>query len=123
MEEALPTLTTYYEKHPPQWKRIRESRYDRCDGYIMFTVFSKWTFYGVFEVKQNEPGRWVASRCTDTLLREGQAAVFPTSEVARRVADLHERDSIFEHLALADGYSWDDPTFLTTRKVKDYIGE
>jgi hypothetical protein len=108
MEEALPTLTTYYEQHPPQWKRIRESRYDRCGGYTMCTVFSKWTFYGVFDVKQNEPGRWVASRCNDALLREGQAAVFPTSEVARHVADLHERDGVGNYPVLNDGYSWKD---------------
>ena len=43
--EALDLLTEYYVKHPPPWKRMRAGRYDRCDGYSMSTVFSKWTFY------------------------------------------------------------------------------
>ena len=116
IDEALDLLTEYYIKHPPQWKRIRAGRYDRCDGYSMSTVFSKWTFYGVFNVKQNETGQWVVSRCTDALLREGQLAVFPTSEVARHVADLHERDGISKLPAINDGYSWDDPNFLHVRQ-------
>jgi hypothetical protein len=77
----------------------------------MFTEFIKWSFYGVFTVKQQEDGRWVATRCTDTLLHNGKEAIFPTAEVARHVADLHERDG-FTEWALNDGYSWEGHPWL-----------
>ena len=108
MEEALPTLTEYHEKNWPKWKRERKGRFDKDAGYMMYTVYIKWSLYGVFEVKQQDGGRWIANRCTDALLREGRAAVFPTSEVARHVANLHERDGFGIYRALNDGYSWED---------------
>src|SRR5258705_11046178 len=54
MDEALPTLTTYYEKNWPKWKREREGRFDKDAGYMMYTVYINWSFYGVFEVKQQD---------------------------------------------------------------------
>jgi hypothetical protein len=108
MDEALPKLTDYYEKNWPQWKRLRDSRFDyNRNEYTMFTKFIKWTFYGVFTVKQEETGRWVATRCTDPLLHDGEEAIFSTAGIARQVADLHDRDGFANYPALNDGYSWD----------------
>jgi hypothetical protein len=110
IDDALPMLATYYEEHPPKWKRQRDSRFNDDDGYTMYTAFIKWTFYGVFTVKQEENGRWVATRYTKALLRNGEEATFATSEQARHVADLHERDDVANYPALDDGYSWElDP--------------
>jgi hypothetical protein len=107
IDDALPTLTTYYVEHPPQWKRTRDTRFNSSDGYTMFTAFVRWTFYGVFTVKQDETGVWVATRCTDALLLDGEQAIFSTAEIARHVVDLHERDGISNYPALDDGFSWD----------------
>ncbi len=107
IHDALPTLTTYYVENRPRWKRTRQSRHDRAAGYIMYTAFIRWTFYGVFTVKQQEDGQWVVTRCTEALLQNGRTATFTTSEVARHVADLHERDGIANYPALDDGYSWE----------------
>jgi hypothetical protein len=111
MDEALPYLTNYYVKNPPQWKRTRNARFNHREGYTMFTAFIKWTFYGVFTVKQEETGLWVATRCTDALLLDRQEAIFSTAEVAQYVVDRHERDGFSNYPALDDGYSWrDSPT-------------
>jgi len=76
----------------------------------MYTAFIKWTFYGVFIVKQEENGRWVATRYTKALLCNGEEATFATSELARHVVDLHERDDVANYPAIDDGYSWEiDP--------------
>jgi len=50
--EALPKLTDYYERNWPQWKRTREGQFDTDAGYTMYTAYIKWSFYGVFTVKQ-----------------------------------------------------------------------
>ena len=73
------------------------------------------TFYGVFTVKQKETGQWVAARCTDALLHDGEEAIFSTAEIARHVVDLHERDGISNYPALDDGFSWDDPHFKSQK--------
>ena len=103
MEEALPTLTEYYEKNWPKWKRERKGRFDKDTGYVMYTACIKWSFYGVFEVKQQDGGRWIATRCTDALLHGGEEATFATAET-----DLHERDGVGIYRVLNDGYSWED---------------
>jgi hypothetical protein len=105
--DALPKLADYYEKNWPQWKRTRGGQLDYRSGYTMFTEFIKWSFYGVFTVKQQEDGRWVAARCTEKLLRDGEQATFATAEVARFVVDRHERDGVANYPALDDGYSWE----------------
>jgi hypothetical protein len=74
----------------------------------MYTEFIKWSFYGVFTVKQQDDGLWVASRCTDALLLDGKEAIFSTAEVAKHVADLHERDGFGNFPAIDDGFSWED---------------
>jgi hypothetical protein len=107
MDEALPKLTDYYEKQWPQWRRTRDSQFDADAGYTMYTKYIKWTFYGVFTVKQEEAGKWIATRYTRRLLRDSQEATFLTAEVAKHVADLHERDGIANYPALDDGYSWE----------------
>jgi hypothetical protein len=40
MEEALPTLTSYYEKNWPKWKREGKGRFDKDAEYVMYTVSS-----------------------------------------------------------------------------------
>jgi hypothetical protein len=108
VDEALSMLATYYEEHPPQWKHLRDSRFNyNHNEYTMFTKFLKWTFYGAFTVKQEETGRWVATRYTEKLLRDGEEATFATAELARHVADLHERDGVGNYPALNDSYSWE----------------
>jgi hypothetical protein len=107
MDEALPKLADYYEKNWPQWKRTRNGRHDGDAGYTMYTEFNKWSFYGVFTVKQQEDGHWAATRCSDALLHDGEEAIFSTAEIARHVADLHERDGFANYPAINDGYSWD----------------
>ena len=47
------------------------------------------------------------ARCTDALLHDGEEATFPTAELAKYAADLHERDGFADYPALNDGYSWD----------------
>jgi hypothetical protein len=69
----------------------------------MYTAYIKWSFYGVFTVKQQEDGRWIATRCTDALLHDGKGATFATAEIARHVVDLHERDGVANY----DSYSWE----------------
>jgi hypothetical protein len=112
MEEALPTLTDYYEKNWPQWKRTREGQFERDAGYTLYTAYIKWSFYGVFTAKRQEDRQWVATRCTDALLHDGKEATFPSAEVARHAVDLHERDGVAHFPALDDGYTW-EPRRLT----------
>lgn len=107
IDEALLKLTDYYEKNWPQWKRMRDGQFDGDAGYAMYTKYLKWTFYGVFTVKQQDDGLWVASRCTDALLLDGKEAFFSTAELAKYVADLHERDGFGNFPAIDDGFSWD----------------
>jgi hypothetical protein len=108
VDEAISALTAYYEKNPPRWKRWRHARREHRAGYAMHTEFIKLSFYGVFTVNQQEDGQWMVTRCTDELLHNGQTAAFATAELARHVADLHERDGIADFPALNDGFSWDD---------------
>ena len=112
--DASPALTTYYDEHPPRWKRTRNGRHDGNAGYTMYTEFIKWSFYGVFTVKQQDDGLWVASRCTDALLLDGKEAIFSTAEVAKYVADLHERDGFGNFPAIDDGFSWDGRPWIVT---------
>jgi len=106
VEEALPKLEYYYLKHRPKWVRRRDGQFGGDAGYVMCTVYSKWSFYGVFEVKQQEDGQWVATRSTEQLLHEGEEATFPTAELARYVVDRHEYDGVTDYPTLDDGYSW-----------------
>ena len=112
VDEALPKLTDYYERNWPQWKRTRKGQHDGDAGYTMYTEFIKWSFYGLFTVKQQGDGLWVATRCTDALLHDGEEATLPTAEVAKYVADLHERDGFANFPALHDGYSWDGSPWI-----------
>ena len=58
-------------------------------------------------VNQRDDGPWIVTRCEDVLLHRGKKATFETPELARYVADLHERDGFGNFPALDDGYSWD----------------
>jgi hypothetical protein len=111
--DALPALTTYYDENPPRWKRTRDSQFDWVAGYTMYTAFVKWSFYGFFRAKQREDGKWIVTRYSDApLLYKGDLAAFPTAELAKHVADLHERDGFVDFLAINDGYFWDGRPFL-----------
>jgi hypothetical protein len=112
MNEALPMVTDYYERNRPQWQCMRDGQYHPGTGYTMYTEYRKWSAYGVFRVKQQDDGLWVATRTSKALLREGEVASFSTAEVARHVVDLHERDGFGNFPAIYDGYSWDGPPFL-----------
>jgi hypothetical protein len=114
MDEALPLLSEYYEKNWPQWERTRKGRHDGDAGYTMYTEFVRWSPYGVFTVKQQEDGLWVAARCNDALLRDGEQATFPTAEVARYVADQHEGDGFANYLVIDDGFTWDGRPWIVT---------
>jgi hypothetical protein len=114
IDDALPALTTYHDENPARWKRTREGQFDRGAGYTMYTAYIKWSFYGVFTVKQQEDGRWIATRCTDALLHDGKEATFPTAEIARHVADLHERDGVANFPALDDGFSWEGRPWIVS---------
>jgi hypothetical protein len=109
--DALPALTTYYDENPPRWKRMRDSQFHGDAGYTIYTKYIKLTLYGVFTVKEAETGKWIVTRYTDALLHKGDQATFPTAELARHVADLHERDG-FGSFLINDGYSWDGRPFL-----------
>jgi hypothetical protein len=112
MDDALPKLAEYYERHWPQWKRIRDAQYHGNAGYSMCTQYWKWSVYGVFRGRQQDDGRWVATRCCDALLLGGKEAFFSTAELARHVVDLHERDGFGNFPAINDGFSWDGRPFL-----------
>ena len=94
IRDALPALTAHYDENPPRWKRTREGQFDKNAGYTMYTSYVKWSLYGVFTVKQQEGGLWLATRYTKSLLRDDQEATFPTAEVAKYVVDRHERDEV-----------------------------
>jgi hypothetical protein len=106
-DEALEIITDYYKKHWPQWKQIRDSRYDRDEGYTLYTAYIKWSFYGVFRVEQQEDGRWVATRCREKLLRHGKEAGFAKAEIARYTVDLHEYDGTPGYPTGHDGFAWE----------------
>jgi hypothetical protein len=123
MKEALPRLTDYYEKNWPQWKRTRNARHHEDGRYSMYTVFVKWSPYGVFNVTQQEDGRWIATRCLDALLHDGEQATFQTAEIARHVADLHEHDGFANYPALRDGYIWDGNPWIVHWAYAEQTGD
>jgi hypothetical protein len=116
MDEALPLLSDYYEKNWPQWKRTRNARHHEDGRYTMYTEFIKWSPYGAFNVKQQEDGLWVATRCSDALLHNGEEAFFSTAEIAKYVVDLHEHDGFANYPAIDDGYSWDGRPLIVNHR-------
>jgi hypothetical protein len=97
VDEAVPTLAAYYEKNPPQWKGGAKAR-----RYI------KWTFHGVLTVERQGSREWTAELSGDILVRDGEEAIFATSDEAKRVADTHMRDGFGNSGPVHDGFSWDD---------------
>jgi hypothetical protein len=106
IDEALPLLIDYYEKHWPKWKRRRNARHHEDGRYSMYTEYSKWSPYGVFNVTQHA-GLWIATRCRDALLLDGKEAFFSTAELAKHAVDLHEWDGFGSYPAIDDGFTWD----------------
>jgi hypothetical protein len=96
IDDAIPALLTYYEKHPPKWDR--ESA----------TVFTKLSQFGLVQVELGQSG-WSAYRYHDdyyhSLLRDGKPAIFATAEDARRAADARVRDN-YPNSETDDGLSW-----------------
>ena len=95
VDDAIPALLHYYEKHPPRWE---------ADGK---TAYCKSTQFGDLRVEQDHLGRWLASRNDGYhLLRDGTPALFPTAEVAKRTADAHLADNCPNSVPVSDGFSW-----------------
>ena len=95
LDDAIPALVAYYEKNPPQWERECATRY------------SKLTQFGPLRVEQDQPGQWVAYRNYDyPLLRNGQPAIFATSEEAQRAADAHAPDGYPNSETIYDGFAF-----------------
>jgi hypothetical protein len=107
IDEAIPTLTAYYEAHPPRWKRTRVTRYTSTYEYVN-RAYDKWTFYGVLSVERKEPGRWVAYRGMDPLVNNEGVAIFATPEEAQRAVDLHMCDGFRNSQPINDGLYWKD---------------
>lgn len=97
IDEAIPALLTYYEKHP-RWEHLKATEY------------TKLTPFGLLLVEQNQFGSWSAYRyytdCYRPLLRDGKPAIFATVEEAQRAADAHLRDDYPNAEATGDGLSW-----------------
>jgi len=94
LDEAIPALVAHYEKNPPQWK---------CESATRYT---KSTEFGDLRVEQESPERWLAYRNDCPLLRNGNPAIFASSEEAQRVADLHYREGYPNSEIIFDGFAW-----------------
>jgi hypothetical protein len=94
IDEAIPALATYYDKHPPRWKRETATRY------------GKLTHFGLLRVEQDQPGQWLAYRDDCPLLRNGQPAIFAISEEAQRAADAHVPEGYPHFETIYDGFAW-----------------
>jgi hypothetical protein len=97
VDEAVPTLAAYNEKHPPQWMGGAKAR-----------CHNKWTFYGVLKVERQARGEWTVERSRELLACGGAYAVFPTAEEAKHMADIHMCDGFPNSVPVDDGFSWDD---------------
>lgn len=95
VDEAVPALADYNEKHPPQWM-----------GGAKAKRYEKYTFYGVLIVQRSGPGEWTVERCLEMLNRDGTYATFATSDEAKRVAEMHLRDGFPNSKRVEDGLYW-----------------
>ena len=95
MDEAGRVLAAYCEKHA-RWELDGDNRY------------GKWTEYGLLQVERGEePVCWFVSRNGEqTLMRDGEAANFPTQEQAQRAADARRSDAPTGSRGTSDGLSW-----------------
>jgi hypothetical protein len=93
----VPALAGYNEKHPPQWT-----------GGAKAKRYEKWTFYGVLTVERQGRREWTVQRSGEVLVRDGEDAVFATSDEAKQAADIHMRDGFPNSETVDDGLSWDD---------------
>jgi hypothetical protein len=97
VDEALPALADYNERHPPRWV-----------GGAKAKRYSKWTFYGVLTVEREGPREWAVERSGEVLMRDGDYTVFATSDEAKQAADIHMRDGFPNSEQVDDGCSWSD---------------
>ena len=114
IEEAIPALAAYYQTHLPRWKRGTDTRFNWWyRTYTAFTVYDKWTFYGLLTVEHQEPRRWMAYRNGDALDdSRGRYAIFKTPGEAKRAADAHTRDGFPNSPTIDDGFSWSPPALV-----------
>ena len=94
LDEAIPALVAHIEKNPPQWE---------CKSVTRYT---KNTEYAVLRVELEQPEQWLAFRDNCVLMRNGQSAIFTSSEEARRVADAHHREGYPNSEFIFDGFAW-----------------
>jgi hypothetical protein len=112
--EAIPALTAYYQAHVPKWKRGTDTRFN-CwyRTSTTFTVYYKWTFYGLLSVERQEPRQWMAYRNGDALEESsGRDAIFKTPDEAKCAADVHMRDGFPNSPTIHDGFSWSPPALV-----------
>ena len=96
LDDAIPALVVYYEKTPPQWKRESATRYRNL------------TQFGLLRVEQDQPGQWLAYRNDNyPLLRNGQPAIFATSEEPPSYHHYPNSETIYDGFAfLPDEDPW-----------------
>jgi hypothetical protein len=94
INEAIPTLLDYYEKHPGRWQRDSA------------TLYFKISQFGYLQAEQDQSGHWLAYRSDYPLLRDGKPAIFPTFMEAQRGADAHLRDCPPWSEPINDGLAW-----------------
>jgi len=94
IEDAVPVLLNYYDRHPAPWK------HDKPTEYVRENPIS-----GELLVLQEPLGFWSVYRMqSQILLHDGRPAAFRTANEAKSVADAHAHDRTDERNS--DGYSW-----------------
>lgn len=110
VDEAAPAIAAYNEKHPPRWV-----------GGAKAKRFEKWTVYGVLTVERQGRREWTVERSGEVLLRDGEAAVFATSDEAKQAADIHMHDGFPNSEPVDDGFSWYDYRAVLTSTIETKI--
>ena len=87
-------ITAHAEKNPRFWQRESVTRYIKS---IEFEVL---------RVELERPKQWSAYRGEYPLLRNGNPAVFTSSEEAQRAADLHQGEGYPNSEIIFDGLAW-----------------
>jgi hypothetical protein len=86
IDEVIPALLDYYEKHPTQWEG------DDSQGY-----YFRSTPFGLLSVEQHPLGPWLAYRDRFYhLVHKTKPALFATAEEAQRAADAYVRNDLPE---------------------------
>ncbi|MGO9401566.1 MAG: hypothetical protein ACLP19_27550 [Xanthobacteraceae bacterium] len=94
LNEAIRTITCYFELNPPRW--VRESA----------TLYREPTDFGELVVEQDRAGQWFTYRNDFPLMRGDKPAIFATFEEAREAADAHVRQGYPNSEPINDGFAW-----------------